>query len=412
MTRLEYWDDTSAIAFWDVESAELIKTLDVPAFRPQYVDPGFLVYIEGENLMGMPFSLETLEQTGPISTLDTRVAFEGMSVSGEGTLTHVHEQMGSASETLLRSLNVVRKVGSSMDQELDNSFFSVAGYRHAILDPTGRFIAVAVHGDDSEAIEPPSDIWILDLQTGTQLPFTSGGNSDYPAWSSTGDSLYFVERGVYDDIVVAPLTNASLSKIVVDSEEPTLVDLAVSRDGKWAVAASGGRATVDAQSNAILIDIRLGQGKQFESGAGNARQFDFSPDSRYVAYEDQGGVYVMEIGQPDLNQTMVWANSMRQPRWAPRGDYLYAVSQENNQRGDAIKISLDPAFSVLGVPEPGFLMVQGAIDPIFEVFPDSETFLTFDAAFDPNQSEEDKSDVPTTRVDMTVIVNVQDLIEQ
>lgn len=299
-----------------------------------------------------------------------------------------------------------------MDQELDNSVFSAAGYRHAKLDPSGRFIAVAVHGEDSDAIEPPSDIWIINLQTGTQLPFTNGGKSDYPAWSAAGDSLYFVERGVNDKIVVAPITNASQSKIVLDSEEPTLVDLAVSHDGKWAVAASGGRATVDAQSNAILIDVRMGQGKVFESAAGNPRQFDFSPDDRYIAYEDQGGIYVTEVGQPSLNRTMVWANAMRQPRWAPDGDYLYAISQENIQRGDAIRISLDPAFSVLGVPEQGFLMVSSAIDPIFEVFPDGERFLSFDAAFDPNQSEEDKSDVPTTRVDMTVIVNVQDLIQQ
>jgi hypothetical protein len=372
------------IGFWDMKSGRLRKILEVEGTRAHYVEPGYLIFNTEARVMAVPFDVNALEQTGPIVQIDAPVQAEGMSISKEGTLVHVGIRAGIASGSG-PSTPVIG--GFGRDNELQPAEFPPDRYRNAAIHPSGAFAAVAVEQESTDRGLRNSDIWILDFETGSRRVLTSGGRSGSPAWSPSGDSLYYVDTTNNNNskLMVMSANGRGGSRIVFEAALPYIVDLDVSPDGAWVAMVGGIPPTIDAWSSIIIVDPSSGAIHprwQSDSGLitsrlptpnGNPRHLSFSPDSEYLAYEDQGAIYVQSMEDLNSVPVMVWETGMTLPKWSVDGTVLHAVRLGLGR--DAMDVQTSPVFRVLG-RQPLSGMPGWFSTSIFDVFPDGERFLT------------------------------------
>jgi dipeptidyl aminopeptidase/acylaminoacyl peptidase len=331
--------------------------------------------------MAMPFDPDRLEQTGPVFKVDERVRAEGLSVSREGTIIHVGERIGVLANSRPVVPVVLRQAGPSMDITVGPEVFPPAIYRDAVVNPDGNSAAIVVQERSESSLLPETDIWILDFESGTRRVLTRGGRSDFPAWSTTGDSLYYVETAEDDRIMVTAASGRGGENLVYETSAPAAWDLAFSPDGRWAAYAMGIPPTMDTQTSLRLwrvnADRTLGTMDdpnkfRLETPNGNPRQFDFSPGGRYLAYEDQGAIFVQSLEDLESTPYQIFENSMSLPRWSPDGSKLYAIGPDGS--GVSVAVQMEPVFRTVGAPrdEINWFVLAGAL---FDVFPSGDRFL-------------------------------------
>ena len=405
MTTVQRRDGPDRVGFFDLASSKRLAVLDLEGTRFQYVDPGYLVFIRNANLMAVPFDLDRLEVTGPVIPLAEGVRVEGMALSDEGTLVHAGLNVGAVSNARPTRPVVTSFGGATFSNESKADQFPAAIYRSAAVHPSGNLAAVVIEGEPQDRSLPPSDVWILDFQTGSRRAVTNDGVSDYPTWNATGDSLYIIKRPDENvrTIVRKSLTGRGNEEIILPTGNTELADFTVSPDGRWAIAATGIPPLIDSQSEFVLIDLgtvssldyRLEWERTNTGANGNPRMFDFSPDSRFVAYEDQGGIYVQSVEDPGVPPYLIWENGKTLPKWSADGSYIYALDVDSG--GERIEVQLEPGFSTLGPPEDLSDYWYAFGTGFFEVFPESDRFLMGYPASDLEGNENDnqpKGDLP------------------
>lgn len=405
----QFKNDVEKIGFWDLESGKNLGYLDYAARRVQWDPSGGLVFVQNGNAMYLPFDLKTLSPSGPLVTIDQNVQPEGLSVSNEGTLIHVGQATGRIQDLRPSFPVIARKLGQSMDFELDMETFPSAVYRSPSIHPNLNAAAIVIQGEPRVDGPVARDIWLLDFQNKTRRALTTDGNSDYPVWNATGDSLYYISNGQSDALMIMASTGRGGSRNVFEDLTPEFVDLDISPDGKWAVMAAGIPPSIDAGTAAALIDLTTGKlfggesgsaTASFETPGGNPRQFSFSPSSKYVAYEDQGAIYVQSMD--DLNSTpvMLWANSMSLPQWAPDESMVYVVGVEDGVM-HGVQVQTEPVFSPIGAPTAKAINETLRTLNVFRVI-EADRFLV---AYMDASAEVEKESEPTS-IDLHVMVNM------
>ncbi len=396
----------SRIGFWDIESGRNLGYLNYPGYRVQWLSTGYLVFSMGGNAMALPFDIDKLKQTGPIISIERLVDPQSLSISKDGTLVRTRAGITFAGPATAVVPVIYRKVGPSGDLTSGLDRFPAAFYANGVVGPDGKMAAVAIHEFDEASGARSSDIWILDFATGGRRALTRGGRSDYPAWSPAGDSIYFIHDGINDEIRVIASSGRGDARTIRTTLLPMLADLTISPDGKWAVTAGG--VNIDSQSRGFLWD--LGSSDPFsrtalETPNGNPRQFDFSPNGKYLAFEDRGAVFVLPTDDLDSTPYLIWENSMTLPQWSADGSGLSAWQQRGGIQ--FVDVQSDPVFTALGAPRPLFDTPTGALVPnLFDVFPDDK-YLTFLAAYpDPNSPVDVAADSVAQLVDVHFIINL------
>jgi len=403
------------IGFWDFDSGERIGRIDLGAARLQWVESGHLVAILDGNLVAIPFDLETLKQAGPIIPLEDNVRPEGMAVSREGTLIHVGAQVGIVANARPIRPMVMQMLGASVELAVEADLFPSGIYRSAAISPDGSRAAVVIEqeGIHESTRRPPADIWILDFQNGTRRAVTTGGINDYPTWNPTGDSLYYVQdnRG-NSSIMIKAASGRGAAETVLETSIPALIDLDLSPDGRMMAFAGAIPTSIDMTSTFVLYDLgERGERPAVLGGAsdlirnspnGNPRHFAFSPDGNYVAYEDQGGIFVQSVDDPDSPPFQVWENGMTLPKWAPDGSILYTRSSLSG--GFGVPVQQAPFFSTLGDPIDYTAYWYVISGELFDTFPTKDRILAgmpaTDAAVEADETAEEQS------IDMRMIINL------
>jgi len=405
----QYRGEGDRIGFWDLESGENKGVIDLPGLRPQWIDSGHLVFVMNGDIMAMPFDLNELKQAGPLISLDQNVRPEGFSLSQEGTLAHVGAQVGVVNNSLPIVPMILRQVEATMMTVSPFEEHPSAIYRSGRVNPDGTKAAVVVESEVGDLGVAASNIWILDFETGTRRAITADGFSDYPAWSVTGDSLYYINTEGNDALMVRAATGRGGETLLLETAIPGLVDLTISPDGKTALMAGGLSTTMDAASEILFWDLDNSAStlpgdwdKVLQTPNGNPRHFDFSPDGKYFAYEDQGAIFVQSIEDFDSTPYNVWDNGKSLPRWAHDGSQLYV--RDDVSGGDGIEVQLDPVFSTIGAPtdySQYWYVMQG---DLFDTFPEKDVFLTGypDPSIDPGIA----SDSTVADIDLRLIVNL------
>jgi serine/threonine-protein kinase len=242
-----------------------------------------------------------------------------------GTLAYVPASTADVDRTLLRV---------DRDGRVVPFVEARAAYQHPAFSPDGRRLAVTIESESG------SDIWIIDLQRGTRIRFTSGDTSALPVWAPDGTRLAFQSTAAGPwNLFSKPLDGSSDAQPLLN-------------------VADSPAARTWPNTGAALLPGTL----PTLSGAGPQFPMSWSPDGRTVAFEErkpsgERDIWVVSPGQ-DPVPFLLTAFDEHTPRFSPDGKWIAYVSDESGRN--------DVYVQPFPGPGPKWLVsTDGGLDPLW-----------------------------------------------
>jgi serine/threonine-protein kinase len=291
----------------------------------QYLPTGHLVYAQSGGLVATAFNPAKGNLDQPPVALLERVEtsrFGGAYFAfarDAGTLVYLPPNTTVVDRTLLR----VDRTGNAVP-----AIDARAGYMSPALSPDGRQVAVMI------ASEAGSDIWIIDLERGTRVRFTAGGNSAFPVWGANGQRVAFQSTlpGPWN-LFWRPLDGSS-------DIQPLLSVSDSSRAQAWP------------SSGADLLPGTL----PTLSGAGPQFPTSWAPDGTLAFHErkpnGERDIWVVSPGG-DAVPFLLTSFDEREPRFSPDGKWLAYVSDESGRNDVYVQPFPGPGPKWLVSPDGG-----------------------------------------------------------
>jgi eukaryotic-like serine/threonine-protein kinase len=316
-----------------------------------YTPPGYLLFVDGETLMGQAFDAQRLELKGQPFLVAEHVgrnsAFtSAVSASRTGTIAYAG--------TIFQNGRLVwldrggNPLGSTDTPEGDYTDFR--------LSPDEKRLAVSLVDPKTNSIE----IWLTDLARNSTSRFASGGLVTAAAlWSPDGTQLMFrSNRTGIVEFYQRSAAGGGTDRLVLGGEAlraaqtPSInvVPTDWSPDGRNIIFHVPSPA-----SGSDLWLLPLGEGgkpEKFIASPGEDMHGNFSPDGRLVSYtSNESGrfeVYVETIPRSD-RKWPVSTNGGYEPRWRADGGEIYYLSEDRQLM--AVPVGASPSF---GIPKPLF----------------------------------------------------------
>jgi len=312
-----------------------------------YAWPGYLLYVDGDTLLGQAFDEAHLELRGEPFTVAENVGRStgfniGASASGTGMLAYAAAILQRGRLTWFdRTGNALGSVGVEGD------------YTDFRLSPNGDTLAVTLV--DPKAWKP--DIWLIDLMRGGPSRFTLTFGSTLNAasvWSPDGTRIVFrTNRNGHTELYAKSAAGGGNEEVVLTNEtqhaagmdSPNLVCSDWSPDGRYIIGSVPQRSTGE---DIWLIPLG-GDKKPFKLLGPPSDQIhaNFSPDGRYVAYSsNESGrfqVYVQTFPLSD-RKWQVSTDGGYEPRWRADGREIYYLSEDRKLM--AVTVGAGPSFAV------------------------------------------------------------------
>ena len=350
--------ENSSIYVGSLDSKETKSVLQVHS-STVYVPPGYLLFVRENTLMAQAFDADALELKGeafPVAEQASRNPIIGramFSVSEKGVLV-----MRSAGINSNAQLSWYDRTGKQA-----GTIMGPGGYNMPALSPDEK--TVAVSRLDMLA-GTASDIWLINLERGTQIRLTDDPASDsFPAWAPAGDRITFVSTRNGQTSIYVKLTNGSTVEEPLVSSSELKWNPTFSPDGKFIVYAQ-----LNPKTNTDLYKVSTVGDKKIEPFLQTnfiEAQPRVSPNGRWVAYTSnetgQFEIYVQTFPVVG-NKLLVSVAGGSQPQWRADGRELYYYAP--NRKLMAVEVNGDgPTFTV-GTARPLFDMrVFGAADQSF-----------------------------------------------
>jgi dipeptidyl aminopeptidase/acylaminoacyl peptidase len=361
----------NAIYVMSLDSPETRRLLSGAEAGATYAPPGYLLFLRGTTLMAQPFDAERLELTGEPHPIAENVIFNivprlaGFSVSDNGVL--VYRSNASANTQLTwfdRAGRPLGTVGPTADQ------------RNHALSPDGRRVAVGRIDLDAGT----RDIWLIDLERGTNTRFTSDPSNDaFPLWSPDGSRIVFSsqrETGLAA-IYQKPASGTGSEELFVQANLP-VIPTDWSRDGQYLLC----QTSNDPKTHFDLWVLPLSGERKliplFQTEF-NEVQGQFSPDARWVAYaSNESGrleIYVQSF-PPGRGKWQISTNGGAQPQWRRDGRELFYMSGDLKLM--AVEIRAAPNRFEASLPRPLFnlhIVTLPVVRNHYAVSADGQRFL-------------------------------------
>jgi eukaryotic-like serine/threonine-protein kinase len=331
------------------ETKRLLLAHSSMAFAP----PGYLLFVRDETLMAQPFDPNQLELTGEQFTLAEQTSRNPVngraffSVSENGVL------IVRSGELVLNKLTWLDRTGKEI-----GVITKAGNYNAPTLSPDEKKVAVSRLDFQSTVA---ADIWVIDLERGTETRFTYDPGSDrWPSWSADGNSIIFVSTRAGSTNIYQKASNGSGAEEPILTSEQSKASPAWSDDGKFVLYGQLNAGTIwdvfvlplagDRKPQPVIqtnfVDIH-GQ---------------FSPDGRWIAYSSnesgQFQVYVQTF-PPSGSKWPVSIDGGSQPRWRGDGRELYYFTPDLKLM--AVEVNGQRDKFQVGVPKLLFeLRVRGA----------------------------------------------------
>jgi len=341
----------------------------------RYVPTGHLVYVRAGAIEAVPFSLATLQVTGPPVPVLEQVLSDSVSgtaqfaFSNDGLLVYV-----PGGDTAKSTPVWVDRQGNVKPLAMPAQIYGA--FR---LSPDGKRLAIVVE-------ELRSNVYIYDIARGTGTRLTLEGNNYYPLWTPDGERVVFCCRREGEEewnLLLAPADSSNKAELLY-SGPFKIGPYSWSPDGKLlALYSASGDLDIWVLSLEGPRELDLILGTEFKDVFPA-----FSPDGRWIAYmSDRDGrsqVYV----RPYPAMDRVWQISYdlgEEPIWSPNGDELFYRSVN---KWMVVSISTEPEFKA-GTPqvvfEGPYVNVSGLS---YDVAPDGQRFLVLQPEYDDSEVRE------------------------
>jgi serine/threonine-protein kinase len=314
------------------------RTLLERAAYPLYAEPGYLLYVSGEDLMAVRFDKSALEIVGDPVTIIEGVQWRTQNAIGMADARPMPDVALSEEGTLFYTIGTeADHVGEPVWVDRDGSFERIGSNtiddaHEVALSPVGTHAAFTAGRTEANIVAQA-----LPGSAQSRLTF-GGGFAHNPLWTDDGESVFFVSDsddglGLYQRRV----DGTREAELVADlSMSTTTVDL--SSDGQW-VLYSAGRG-----NNDDVFARRIGSDSVIVVAESNApeRQPALSPDGNWVTYHstEAGSPEVFIRPFPNVSQGQ-WRVSSRggsDPFWSPDGTELFYL----NTRNEIVSIEIRP----------------------------------------------------------------------
>ena len=314
------WNDAgwevSRIAAQRTDAQTRKAVVEIGGGYPRYVrdagQRGFLVYGRSEGLLASAFdeaSVATVGQAVPVvdGVLTNLSGGAHFDLSASGALAYVPGGFEESSRQL---------VWVGRDGKPASAVMRFPGLTMTwSLSPDGTRVTRSTKGD----------VWVDELGTGRTTRITSRpelGNFN-AGWSGDGSEIFFA-RGLAADInfFLRPADGRAAERQITAApgrRSPS----GMSPEAKWLVYEEIDPVTL---SDIWVIDTASGQARAFVKTAANESYGQFSPDSKWVAYQsNESGRYEVFVRSfPDGQQALrISTDGGVEPIWSPKGGELF-----------------------------------------------------------------------------------------
>jgi Tol biopolymer transport system component/tRNA A-37 threonylcarbamoyl transferase component Bud32 len=285
--------------------------------QAEFAPPDQLLFLRERTLMAQRLDMRRFELTGdPLRVVDTvarlaQTSHAGMTVSANGVLAY---RAGSTDDDRVLAW-------FSRDGTIEKKIGSPGPYDNPRLSPDGTRLAVhKERGGD--------DIWIVDLERGTETRFTfDPGIDNVPVWSPDGTRIAFMSNrmgGVFN-LYVKNADGKGEDELLLRSPGDKVIE-DWSADGRYVLYSERGSAASGYDLWALPLD---GDRKPVPVVAGRFAQqrASFSRDGRWIAYQSpEGGtsrLYVQAFPDAKGKWQVSAPPAGSNPRWRPDGKEIF-----------------------------------------------------------------------------------------
>ena len=344
---------------------------------------GYLLFLRGDTLMAQPFDEARLQLAGTATPIAENVTYNqgtnraGFSASDSGVLAF---RTGG--------------IGGTPTGEL--AWFDRRGNRLETLGLPGPYGSISLSPDDSrvafERLDPRTgtmDIWIRDVNQGTESQFTFDEAADFaPQFSPDGTRLVFssARNGEYGLYVKDASGAGAIERLSSFTVEPRTTDWSSSAHLVFELRSGrpiGGTGAIESESDLSALSLGGDQETmELLDSKANEQEGRVSPDGRWLAYvsnfSGQNEVYVAPFPRVEEGGTRrISTDGGTEPSWRGDGQELFYLDPEN--RLLAVRVDGDgPAFQYEGpvsLFQPNVTSFAFALRNTYAVTRDGERFV-------------------------------------
>jgi Tol biopolymer transport system component len=348
--------ENSAVYVGTLDSKNTTRLLQAHS-SVAYAPPGYVLFIWENTLMAQGFDADTLELKGdafPVAEHTVRNPINGramFSISETGVL-------------MLRpgNINNTQFIWFDRTGKQLSALTAAGGYNAPALSPDEKKVAFT-RSDPQTGAAP--DVWLIDLERGTQIRFTTDPAADsFPAWSPSGDRIVFLStRNGATGIYQKPSNGASPEELLVSSAE-LKYNPQWSPDGQSIIYSQ-----INSKTNSDLYLLSL-RGERKPTSLLQTTfieaQARFSPNGRWIAYTSnetgQFQVYVQSFPATGA-KLAISIDGGSQPQWRADGKELYYYTP--GRKLMAVEVNGDGSTFKVGEARALFEVRVFAIDQSF-----------------------------------------------
>ncbi len=359
------------------------KRLSAADAHAEYVEPGYVLFINQGTLLARRLDLARGELTGQPQTVAASVpyiaalGFGSFSASANGRIAY---RFGPAAR---RQLMWHDRAGGRSDSAAEPDPNEL---QSAELSPDGRRVAL------DRTVQGNRDIWLLELQRGSVTRFTFDPAQDgLPVWSPDSTQIAFESKrkGPYDLYLKAAGAAVSERPLLESIYDKWPLDW--SKDGAYLLYFEANPKTA---GDLMALPMKGTDRKPIVIAGGPFAEQNgqFSPDGRWVAYQTNESRRDEIVVQSFPNPSMKWQVSNDggvQPRWSRDGKELYFIAPDFKMM--AAPITVSGATSEPGKPAPLF---QTRIASV----PKPQYSIAADGRFLVNEQTEESADTSITLI--------------
>jgi len=344
----------------------------------RYIPTGHLVYARAGAIEAAPFSLRTLQVSGPSIPILERIMLD----SRHGTAQFIFSSGGLL--VYVPGGDTVKSIPAWVDRQGNVEPLPMPAQKYGTfhLSPDGKQLAIQVYS------RPQSNVYIYDVVSGRGTRLTLEGSNVEPIWTPDGKRVTFFSgrQGLGKHNLLWKPVDGSGKTELLHSSDYGFSASSWSSDGKllafYQIHPTRGY-------DIWILSLEGDREPELIVGTEFSEIFPaFSPDGHWIAYvSDKEGKFQVYV-QPYPAMDRVWPISDdfgEEPIWSSDGNELF---YRNGDKWMVVSISTEPEFKA-GTPQ---LLFEGLYNNVpgmsYDVVPDGQRFLVLQPEYDDSQVRE------------------------